>query len=391
MSDAILPNKFPKLSSSNQDIDQATTYLSQEYRTWVKCFGDQSNLTQRFLEAQGRKLAEALIQHAHQARFTLPDKIVFSSLPFAGEKDQTTNVSPKLRDQVVVGFLDRLRRKKIDILLRERLDKLESHTELSVKTSAGLIRYATSIHMVHNMLPSGRTVQYEAAPDEEIPTIPVADELEPSSAITATTDVIVEAEEVNSEVGRGELLVPFTPSARRFYLPQWVAFDDQDNLLVNTASEAEAHIISMQRFINILHTAVSLAPYIIADPEYQQKRYGILGQLVNQGRALARYQTQEIIDTIIRRAATHSLNRGLSLDLPYFDDQILEMNTHHCDVIPVGRIMFVPAFIVLASRKEQVKVAQDTRLNPSTRKHLLDELHTLEQAFSISDFPQVSQ
>jgi len=50
-------------------------------------------------------------------------------------------------------------------------------------------------------------------------------------------------------------------------------------------------------------------------------------------------------------------------------------------LIPAGRIMFVPTFVVRASRGEQAKVAQDTRLNASTRKHLLVQLKTLETAF----------
>ena len=102
--------------------------------------------------------------------------------------------------------------------------------------------------------------------------------------------------------GRGELLVPYVPAARRFYLPQWVAFDEEDRLLVKSSNEAEAHVASMQRFLAMLHAAVALAPYIVADEEYQQKRYGMLGQLVNQGRALARYETGEIIRTIQQRA-----------------------------------------------------------------------------------------
>jgi hypothetical protein len=36
---------------------------------------------------------------------------------------------------------------------------------------------------------------------------------------------------------------------------------------------------------------------------------------------------------------------------------------------------------VRSAREEQAKVAQDTRLNPSTRKYLLAELHILEKAF----------
>jgi hypothetical protein len=229
------------------------------------------------------------------------------------------------------------------------------------------------------MLPAGRSVTYVPAEGEEIPTVPVSDELEPASAITATTDAI--AEEGRAEESRGELQVPYTPAARKFYLPRWVAFDDEGRLLVGSISEAEAHVASMQRFLGILHVAVSLAPYTVADEDYQRKRYGMLGQLINQGRALARYQVGEIIQTIKRRAAAHDLNRGLSLSLPYFDDQALEMKLNNFEVIPAGRIMFVPAFVVRAAREEQVKVAQDTRLSHSTRLHLLTELKALEQDF----------
>jgi hypothetical protein len=137
----------------------------------------------------------------------------------------------------------------------------------------------------------------------------------------------------------------------------------------------------MQRFVDVLHFSVAIAAYIVADDEYQQKRYGMLGQLVNQGRALARYQTLQIIQTIKRRAKANDLNRGLSLSLPYFDDQDLEMKLYRFEVIPSGRIMFVPAFVVRAARMEQAKVVQDTRLNYSTRQHLLAELRILEKAF----------
>lgn len=160
-----------------------------------------------------------------------------------------------------------------------------------------------------------------------------------------------------------------------------MAFDDEGKLLVNSAGEADAHVISMQRFLTILFAARSLAPYSIADEEYQKKRYGMLGQLVNQGRALARYQTSEIIRAIQARADAQSLNRGLSLSLPYFDDQSLMMKMYNFVIIPAGRIMFVPAFVVRAAIEEQAKVAQDTRFSHSTRKHLLAELQTLGEAF----------
>jgi hypothetical protein len=286
-----------------------------------------------------------------------------------------------MREQMSGGLLDRMTRTDIGAALRQRLSELEASSNRAVAISAGLIRFTTAHFMVYSMLPSGRTVVYKTVEGEEIPSIPVEDETQPASAITATTDAIVESEDGTIEEGRGELLVPFVPAARRFFLPQWVAFDENDHLLVNSTREAEAHIASMQRYVEVLHTSVGLAPYMIADEIYQQKRYGILGQLVNQGRALARYQTQEIIKTIRRRASSQALNRGLSLSLPYFDDQELRLKTRDFEVVPGGRIMFVPAFVVRAARQEQVKVAQDTRLDPATRKHLLAELQTLEKAF----------
>jgi hypothetical protein len=58
------------------------------------------------------------------------------------------------------------------------------------------------------------------------------------------------------------------------------------------------------------------------------------------------------------------------------------MDRTNLEVIPAGRIMFIPAFVVRAARGEQAKVAQDTRLNASTRRHLLTQLRNLETAFA---------
>lgn len=358
--------------SHSPSVDGPVSFLAQELTDWQVSFEAQPVLIQRFLETQAHRLAEALLQQAPQVRFTLPDRVVL--------KSQTTEtLPPDQREQMAGGLFDRLTRTDLNTILRQRLAELENSPNPALVMAVGLLRHATATHMVYNMLPSGRSVQYRALDHEEIPTIPEDNDLEPGSAITAATDAI--AEESETEAGRGEFLTPFVPAARKFYLPQWVAFDDQDHLLVNTLTEAEAQVASMQRFLTILHAAVALAPYMVADPVYQQKRYGMLGQLVNQGRALARFQTREIIQTIQRRAASNDLNRGLSLSLPFFDDQSLQMHTHNFEIIPAGRIMFVPAFVVRAVRQEEVKVGQDTRLNPSTRRHLLAGLQMFEQVF----------
>jgi hypothetical protein len=134
--------------------------------------------------------------------------------------------------------------------------------------------------MVYNMLPSGKRVQYTLLDGDEIPSIPVQDESSSSSALTDASDAMI-VEEDRSAGGRGQLLVPYVEAARNFYLPQWVSFDD-GRLLAANVSEAENQIASMQRYLSILHTAVGLAPFMVADEEYQRKRYGILGQLVTR-------------------------------------------------------------------------------------------------------------
>ena len=355
-----------------------TDRLRDEYRQQQSLFGAQPLMVQRFLEAQARQMAEAYVERSRGLHFTLPDRVV----PEADGSAGPLPVMPDQREQRLGGLRDRLEGRDVHLLLRQRLAELDQSPEVAIAVSSGLIRFAVASHMVNNMLPSGRHVLYVAEEGEDIPSIPATDDMEPESALTAPTDAI--AEEGKVEEGRGDLLVPYVPAARRFYLPQWVAFDDRNTLLVNSLSEAEADIKSMQRFLNVLFAARSLAPYVIVDEEYHSKHYGMLGQLVNQGRALARYMTADIIDTVRSRAAAQNLNRGLSLKLPYFDDQDLALQTHDFVVIPAGRIMFVPAFVVRAAREEQAKVAEDTRFSPSTRTHLLAELQMLEDAFKAS-------
>lgn len=350
--------------------------LREEFSQKEALFNAQPVIVQRFIEAQARQMADALIERQPQVKFTLPDRIV-AEMPQI-DQPATISVPANVREQNLGGFRNRVMRGDIKEALRHRLTELEQSPDHAIASSASLLRYAIAIHMVHNMLPSGRSVEYSAEDDEEIPTKPV-EGLEPESAITQASDAI--AEEGKADEGRGALQVPFVPAARRFYLPQWVAFDDRGKLLVGSVKEAEAHLASMQRYIEILHAASYFAAYIIADEDYQKKRYGMLGQLVNQGRALARYKVQEIIRTIKERAAAGSLNRGLSLSLPYFDDQELRIALITFEVIPAGRIMFVPAFVVRAAHEEEAKFEQDTRLSQSTRKYILAELKMLEDAF----------
>ena len=352
------------------------SHLRQEYEEQKTLFDNQPTIVQRFLENQARQISDGLVSKMVQIHFTLPDRVMIQVRQIGQPAEVTI---PQIqREQKIGGLWASLSRHEVREAVLRHLHELEQSPDQAIATSASLLRFAAASHMVSNMLPDGRAVTYRPDDNEAIPSIPVGDEA-PESAITQASDAI--AEQGAADEGRGDLQSPFVPAARRFYLPQWVAFDEQGKLLVGSEKEAEAQVQSMQKYVQVLHRASSLASYMVACDEYQRKRYGILGQLINQGRALAEFKTRAIIHEIQARSKKGSLNRGLTISMPYFDDQNLVMAEIRFEVIPAGRIMFIPAFVARASRGEQAKVSQDTRLNSSTRKHLLAQLITIETAF----------
>ncbi len=108
---------------------------------------------------------------------------------------------------------------------------------------------------------------------------------------------------------------------------------------------------------------------------------------VNRGRELARLGVEELARDIRRRAAAGRLNRGLSISLPYFDDDALELRRREITVIPRGRVLFLTAFVVLAARREAERVRDDASLSATTRDHLVEELRWLGSVFESGQAP----
>ena len=120
----------------------------------------------------------------------------------------------------------------------------------------------------------------------------------------------------------------------------------------------------------------------VAGREATRETAGADSLQAQRGRELARLQLEEMIDKIRRRALASALNRGLSLSLPYFDDRSGEMCWREIPIIPRSRVLFVPAFVVLAARAEAERVERDQSFSPFTKAHLLVLLRSLEEAFS---------
>ena len=364
-----------------QSAEKTTSYISLEFELWKNLFHAQTPSYQDFLQGEGNKLAEALVQNKSQVRFSLPNRITVPAPDTTIQGSHSVLVLPAMREQKVGGWVRNLARKKLIEILKQKLEELESHVDPSVAASAGLIRYALAINLAHHMLPNGNRVIYLTVPGDEIPTIPMINNDKNSLSVNVPSNGISETSSVFNVSDNVNFQETYTPDARRFFLPQWVSFDSLDRLLVNSFHEAERSLDSMKHYLRVLNLAISLAPYLIADPEYQEKRYGILGQLINQGRAMARYEIKEIIQIIQQRVKTNSLNRGITLNMTYFNDLSLELESRKFRVIPAGRILFHPAFVVLAARNERAKINQDLRLSYSTRKHFQEKLLDLERAF----------
>ncbi len=116
------------------------------------------------------------------------------------------------------------------------------------------------------------------------------------------------------------------------------------------------------------------------------KEYPVSSDEVARGQMLAHLATQELIGELRRRAAAHQLDRGLRLSVSYFDDRRLALRWRTFTVIPRGRILFVPAFVVVAVEREIDRVQADRQYTPTTREHLVALLRELMRAFGEDPF-----
>ena len=106
---------------------------------------------------------------------------------------------------------------------------------------------------------------------------------------------------------------------------------------------------------------------------------------IARGQDLALRAVDELIEELWRRAASHQLDRGVRLSFPFYDDRRQSLRWRDFTVIPPGRIMFVPAFVVIAAEREIDRVRADRQYTETTRQHLIEVLGILRQAFVRSE------
>src|SRR5574342_1036270 len=138
--------------------------LSEESDRQQALLAAQPPILQRFLEAQGKQIAEALMDGAAQVRFSLPDRVI-CTLEHVHQTALVT-IPQNQRTYLSGSYLNRLRKVELYKDLRHSFIELEQSPDQAVSVAAGLLRHATVLHMVYNLLPAGRSVTYKLEDEE---------------------------------------------------------------------------------------------------------------------------------------------------------------------------------------------------------------------------------
>ena len=365
-------------SSTSDQTSQFSAFHAQELEVWQKLFYLQTSATQDFLEKQASWLAWAIVNDLSQIRFGLPERV-------ACEVDRSGRVRFGLvpedyRQQPVIIRWRSLTHTALRTAVQQRFAELDECLDSAVVIGAGLLRLACCMYMIRRMVHSWWSEACLPDSEQSLSAFVSGDkEFRTFSRKTVAHFFSADADPKDAPVSQE--MKPVAGSHQLSGSQAQTVVEICQPVLAKAVIEAEQLMAAMQQYLAILDMAVTLAPYVVADAEYQHTRIRIVGQLIQQGRALAQFQVREIIQSIQLRAASNLLNRGLSLDLPYFDDHALEMRCWKFRVIPAGRTLFSPAFVVRAVWLEREKLSRERRLSPSTRKHLLEELDSLERAF----------
>ncbi len=244
-------------------------------------------------------------------------------LPFRIQHEVMLNARPVLTQLHIGSAFNRLLRKSCHAALIDRLHALSEHTHLVVSESARLTGYLAARVLLTSL--------------------------------------------------------PNQVDLRRHY----TAFDERGGQIIEPDSTADALIGQLSRRMDWLRTAEQLYPAWTTHDLYNHAAALLTAHLIEQGRALANYYTQQIIRDMRQEWRAGKITRGLTLFIPYLDERLYRMQKYKVIVIPTGRILFRPEFVIGACRLAERDVRKDPDLSQSTRWQLLSQLDSISQAFEV--------
>jgi hypothetical protein len=157
-------------------------------------------------------------------------------------------------------------------------------------------------------------------------------------------------------------------------------FDVHGHLLTSTDA-AYSGVQLLADYVQTLHTAEKLFTGWQADPHFDDLYSSLTLRLMGQGRALAQYDVQVLIDELFARWHKGEIARGLTLTFYYLDEGSFQLKHYRLEVIPPSRIPFQPELVVGACRIEQQRVRKYSEVSQNTRWQLVALLDLIIQAF----------
>ena len=121
--------KQNSMTTGGAPLNAPVNPLREEYQRQKAAFEAQPLILQRFLEVQGRQVAEAFTGLAQRVHFMLPDRIMMAGLEPA--------IPQNMREQNVGSLTDFLARRNVHTTLRQRLTELEVGRQRARPMTAG--------------------------------------------------------------------------------------------------------------------------------------------------------------------------------------------------------------------------------------------------------------
>lgn len=310
-------------------------YIEGEQK-WMLWRNQTKDIQQHFVD-QAERILRAIQENVSSFEFLLPEKVVLVD-PFTHTYREET-IPTRYRRQIIGRRLLRRSSSTLSNVL-QRLSDLQSSSRLSLSLSANILRYWIA-RLWLNQIPEGKPL-----PGSE-------------GELSSHSEVKIQ-----------------------HCFPQWQLINSKGEPLFSAREEAEHRIQAIEATLQSLLSAMALDPDIVEEEAFRSRYTALLAQWVEQGRAYSEYLTKVIVSTIRQRENQHTLNRGLTISLPYFDDQRLEIRYLDLEIVPAGRIAFEEVFLLQAVQKAKQFVFNDSKLSPTTRQHILAELAFLENSFS---------
>jgi hypothetical protein len=155
-------------------------------------------------------------------------------------------------------------------------------------------------------------------------------------------------------------------------------FSENGRLKMDSRVTAEVWLKDQKYKLDLLDTAAQICPAVTDMVVYRQSSARLMRLIENQGKWLSAFLLNELVADFDRLLKENSLNRGISFSLPYFDDRTLDVCYYNFSAIPAGRVMYTPAFVLLAIQKEGVRLFHNSQLSPNSRENLLQTLSAIQ-------------